>query len=91
MEKLNQSIKTLLNNYGLEKGVQQNTAVVVWDTVVGERVSQNTKPISVEHGVITVSVSNPTWRQELLFKQQDIIKQLNNKLGKNTIKEIRFI
>lgn len=91
MEKLNQSIKTLLNNYGLEKGVQQNTAVVVWDTVVGEKVSQNTKPISVEHGVITVSVSNPTWRQELLFKQQDIIKQLNNKLGKNTIKEIRFI
>ncbi|MBO69513.1 MAG: hypothetical protein CMG36_01485 [Candidatus Marinimicrobia bacterium] len=91
MEKLNQSIKTLLNNHGLEKGVQQNTAVVVWDTVVGERVSQNTKPISVEHGVITVSVSNPTWRQELLFKQQDIIKQLNNKLGKNTIKEIRFI
>tara|TARA_A100001035_G_scaffold132611_1_gene104294 strand:+ start:285 stop:560 length:276 start_codon:yes stop_codon:yes gene_type:complete len=91
LEKLNQSIKTLLNNHGLEKGVQQNTAVVVWDTVVGERVSQNTKPISVEHGVITVSVSNPTWRQELLFKQQDIIKQLNNKLGKNTIKEIRFI
>lgn len=91
MEKLNQSIKTLLNNHGLEKGVQQNTAVVVWDTVVGEKVSQNTKPISVEHGVITVSVSNPTWRQELLFKQQDIIKQLNNKLGKNTIKEIRFI
>jgi len=91
LEKLNQSIKTLLNNYGLEKGVQQNTAVVVWDTVVGEKVSQNTKPISVEHGVITVSVSNPTWRQELLFKQQDIIKQLNNKLGKNTIKEIRFI
>ena len=91
MEKLNQSIKTLLNNHGLEKGVQQNTAVVVWDTVVGEKVSQNTKPISVEHGVITVSVSNPTWRQELLFKQQEIIKQLNNKLGKNTIKEIRFI
>ena len=91
MEKLNQSIKTLLNNHGLEKGVQQNTAVVVWDDVVGEKVSQNTKPISVEHGVITVSVSNPTWRQELLFKQQDIIKQLNNKLGKNTIKEIRFI
>ena len=71
--------------------MQQNTAVVVWDAVVGEKVSQNTKPISVEHGVITVSVSNPTWRQELLFKQQDIIKQLNNKLGKNTIKEIRFI
>ena len=91
MEKLNNLSKLFLNNYGLKKGVKQNTAVVVWDAVVGEKVSKNTKPLSVEHGVITVSVSNPTWRQELLFKQQDIIKELNNRLGKNTIKEIRFI
>ena len=91
MEKLNTSIKTLLDNYGLKKGVKQNTAIAIWGEVVGDRVSKNTEPLSVEHGVITVSVSNPTWRQELLFKHQDIIKELNNRLGKNTIKEIRFI
>jgi len=91
LEKLNTSIKTFLDNYGLKKGVKQNTAIAIWDEVVGERVSKNTEPVSVEHGVITVSVSNPTWRQELLFKHQDIIQELNNRLGKNTIKEIRFI
>ena len=91
MEKLNTSIKTFLDNYGLKKGVKQNTAIAIWGEVVGDRVSKNTEPLSVEHGVITVSVSNPTWIQELLFKHQDIIKELNNRLGKNTIKEIRFI
>ena len=91
MEKLKSSIKTFLDNYGLKKGVKQNTAIAIWGEVVGDRVSKNTEPLSVEHGVITVSVSNPTWRQELLFKHQDIIKELNNRLGKNTIKEIRFI
>ena len=91
MEKLNTSIKTLLDNYGLKKGVKQNTAIAIWGEVVGDRVSKNTEPVSVEHGVITVSVSNSTWRQELLFKHQDIIQELNNRLGKNTIKEIRFI
>lgn len=91
MEKLNTSIKTFLDNYGLKKGVKQNTAIAIWGEVVGDRVSKNTEPLSVEHGVITVSVSNPTWRQELLFKHQDIIQELNNRLGKNTIKEIRFI
>jgi len=91
LEKLNTSIKTFLDNYGLKKGVKQNTAIAIWGEVVGDRVSKNTEPLSVEHGVITVSVSNPTWRQELLFKHQDIIKELNNRLGKNTIKEIRFI
>ena len=91
MEKLNTSIKTFLDNYGLKKGVKQNTAIAIWGEVVGGRVSKNTEPLSVEHGVITVSVSNSTWRQELLFKHQDIIQELNNRLGKNTIKEIRFI
>ena len=91
MEKLNTTIKKFLNNFGLTQSVNQNTAIVLWDEVVGEKISKNTEPISVEHGTLTVSVSNPTWRQELVFKQQDIINQLNKKLGKNTIKEVRFI
>ncbi len=91
MEKLNTTIKKFLNNFGLTQSVNQNTAIILWDEVVGEKISKNTEPISVEHGTLTVSVSNPTWRQELVFKQQDIINQLNKKLGKNTIKEVRFI
>ena len=91
MEKLNTTIKKFLNNFGLTQSVNQNTAIILWDEVVGEKISKNTEPISVEHGTLTVSVSNPAWRQELVFKQQDIINQLNKKLGKNTIKEVRFI
>mgnify|MGYP001158090181 FL=1 len=91
MEKLNTTINSFLNKHGLKKGVNQNTAIVLWNEVVGEKISKNTEAISVEHGILTVTVSNPTWRQELVFKQQEIIKQLNTKLGQNTIKEVRFI
>ena len=91
MEKLNTTIKTFLNKHGLKKGVNQNTAIVLWNEVVGEKISKNTEAISVEHGILPVTVSNPTWRQELVFKQQEIINQLNTKLGQNTIKEVRFI
>ena len=91
MEKLNTTIKTFLNKYGLKKGGNQNTAIVLWNEIVGEKISKNTEAISVEHGILTVTVSNPTWRQELVFKQREIIKQLNTKLGQNTIKEVRFI
>mgnify|MGYP001171737439 CR=1 FL=1 len=91
MEKLNTTIKTFLDRHGLEKAVNQNTAIVLWGEVVGEKISKNTEPISVEHGILTVTVSSPVWRQELVFKQREIINQLNIKLGKNTIKEVRFI
>ena len=91
MEKLNTTINSFLNKHGLKKVVNQNTAIVLWNEVVGEKISKNTEAISVEHGILTVTVSNPTWRQELVFKQREIIKQLNTKLGQNTIKEVRFI
>jgi|TARA_B100001094_G_scaffold3354_1_gene3002 predicted nucleic acid-binding Zn ribbon protein len=91
MEKLNTSIQSFLENYGLKKGVKQNSAVLFWEEVVGKKISENTNPQGVEHGTLTVSVSNPAWRQELLFKKKEIIKQLNEKIGENTIKEVRFI
>jgi|TARA_B000000477_G_scaffold99048_1_gene86999 predicted nucleic acid-binding Zn ribbon protein len=91
MEKLNTSIQSFLENYGLKKGVKQNSAVLFWEEVVGKKISENTDPQGVEHGTLTVSVSNPAWRQELLFKKKEIIKQLNEKIGENTIKEVRFI
>tara|TARA_Y100000768_G_C23886637_1_gene637950 strand:+ start:848 stop:1123 length:276 start_codon:yes stop_codon:yes gene_type:complete len=91
LEKLNTSIQKFLENYGLKKGVKQNSAILYWEEVVGHKISKNTEPQSVEHGTLTISVSNPAWRQELVFKKEEIIKQLNKKIGENTIKELRFI
>ena len=56
-----------------------------------KKIGQNTTPDKVEHGVLVVKVKNATWRQELVFEKQNILTKLNLKLGKKTIREIRFI
>ena len=91
MQELKVAIKTFLKKAGLEKGVSQNNALLVWEEVVGKTVSKNTEPERVESGTLYIKTNSPTWRQELVFKKAEIIKKLNDKLGKNTIKEIRFI
>ena len=91
MQELKTAIANFLKKAGLEKGVSQNNALLIWKEIVGEKVSQNTAPEKVESGTLYVKASSPTWRQELVFKQQEIIKQLNSRLGQNTIKEVRFI
>ena len=91
MQKLKTAINNLLKAAGLEAGVSQNKALLVWDDVVGTRVSENTTPEKVEAGTLYIKASNPTWRQELMFKKEDILKKLNKKLGEETIKEIKFI
>ena len=90
-----QELKTVIANFlkkaGLEKGVSQNNALLIWKDVVGEKVSQNTAPEKVESGTLYVKAISPTWRKELVFKKADIIEKMNKQLGKNTIKEIKFI
>ena len=91
MQKLKSAINNLLKAAGLEAGVAQNKALLVWDDVVGAKVSENTKPEKVEAGTLYIKASNSTWRQELVFKKEDILKKLNKKLGEKIIKEIKFI
>ena len=91
MQALKTAIKIFLKKSGLDKGVKQNTALLIWDEVVGEKIAENTSAEKVEHGTLTIKVDNSSWRQELVFKKKEIIEKLNGKLGKKTIKEIRFI
>ena len=91
MQALKTAIKIFLKESGLDKGVKQNTALLIWDEVVGEKIAENTSAEKVEHGTLTIKVDNSSWRQELVFKKKEIIDKLNSRIGKKTIKEIRFI
>jgi len=90
-----QTIKQVLNRYlfqsGLEKGIAQNTAIILWPEIVGKVVAENTVADGVEHGVLTVKTSSPTWRQELQFQKKEIMIKLNKQIGKNAIKDIKFL
>ena len=91
MQKLKAAINKLLQTAGLESSVSQNKALLIWDDVVGAKVAENTTPEKVEAGTLYIKASNPTWRQELMFKKEEILKKLNKKLGEKIIKEIKFI
>ena len=91
MQKLNSAIKNFLQKNGLEKGVNQNKSIELWPDIVGEKISKNTKAQAVESGTLIIKAKNSAWRQELIFKQSEILESINKKLGKNTIKAIRFI
>ncbi len=90
-QSLKESLNLLLDNTGLAKGVQQQQALLGWADIVGSTIASNTDPEKVEHGILTIRVATPAWRQELLFKKTTIIDKLNKSLGKQIIRDIRFI
>ena len=91
MQHIGRALKKLIKTAGLEKGIAQQKALEIWSETVGETVSKNTEPISIEHGILSIKTTTPVWRQKLQFQKKQIIEKLNKKLNKTLIKDIRFI
>ena len=91
MQHIGGALKKLIKSNNLEKGLEEQKAVDVWEKVVGEKINENTEPISIENGVLSVKTSNPSWSQELQLQKPHILKKLNNRLNKKVIKDIRFV
>jgi len=91
LEHIAGAIKKLIRKQGLEKEINQQKAIDLWGDVVGQKIKEHTEPIEVKFGVLTVKTTNPIWRQELQFQKKKIVKSINKKLIKTTIKDVRFI
>lgn len=48
------------------------------------------EPISFKNGILTVSVKKSTEAQELQFKEKEVIKKLNQKIGQEVVKHLKF-
>lgn len=59
-----------------------------WNTIVGEKIIDNTTLVSLQQGVLVVSVKKSVWRNELEFMKAGIVKKINNNLGRNLIRNI---
>ena len=91
MEHIAGALKKFIKKQGIEKEINQQKAVDVWAKAVGEKIKEQTEPIDVRFGVLTVKTSSPVWRQELQFQKKSIIDSINKRLKKTTIKDVRFI
>lgn len=91
MQTLKKAIKNVVRESGIDKALKQESAVFLWEEVVGKTVSAVTEAKKVENGVLLIKTQSSTWRQELYLQKKQIINKINTKIGSNAIKEIRFI
>lgn len=62
----------------------------VWNEVVGETISESTRPSRIKKGRLKVTVSDPIWLQELRFLEGAIREKLNKRLGRKAVDRIDF-
>ncbi|ACI19200.1 DUF721 domain-containing protein [Dictyoglomus thermophilum] len=76
----------------LEKKLCEYLAMNKWEEVVGETLSQHTRPAYVKDGILYVYVDSSVWVQELSLFKDKLIEKLNSSVViPHVIKDIIFI
>ena len=91
MRSLKQALNDFVKRADIDKPIAQGSALSMWAEIVGPKVRKNTEATTIESGVLTVKATNAVWRQELQLKKRKIIENLNKKIGKEIVKDIRFL
>ena len=76
---------------GLDTKLAETKARLLWPDVVGQPLSDVSSAFRVQRGKLFVAVNNPSWRNELVFLKAEIIRKINERLGRSVIKDILFV
>jgi predicted nucleic acid-binding Zn ribbon protein len=65
--------------------------LAVWNDAVGPQIAAHTRAESLRNGSLTVAVPEATWRQELTWQKEDLIRRLNAAVKRDIVRDIYFV
>lgn len=89
-EQIGKILTKNFRNLGIEHRLKEESIVLNWNRLVGERIASKAIPLKVRDSILFVSVENASWRNELFFMKRKIIEELNHSVKSNVIKDIVF-
>ena len=75
---------------GLRKIIKESDVVSEFDKIFPDLVKV-ASAVKVEKRVLSLKVENPTWRNELKFREKLIVDKVNNYFKEVRINKIRFV
>ena len=80
----------LMARKGYNQIEAQDELADVWFEIAGETMKTKTRVGTVRYGILEIQVASSAARQQLEFQKRQLIKQLQARLPKNKIKDLRF-
>ena len=84
---LDRRIKSL----GIARKVDGGKIMARWPQLVGPQLARRSTPASFHEGRLTVVVPDAAWRHQLSLARIELVKQLNEAVGRNVVKDIYIV
>ncbi len=83
-------LRRIFIRHGLGEQFHEQEPLLLWEEAVGERVARLTAPLRARKGIIFIEAQNHVLAQELSLLKEGYIKRLNELLGEERVRDIRF-
>ncbi len=84
-------MRSVLSDTKIGDRIRQAQVIPDWAALVGPQIAKVTEPLSVTpQGTLFVAVQTNAWMTELSLLEPELLKKLNVKTGRLSIKRIRW-
>ncbi len=91
MERLKEILDQSLKRLDLAERLADYEIWPIWNEIVGGTIARNAQPEKIRNGTLFVKVTSPTWMQQLQYMKGMITEGLNQRLGRETVKNIFYV
>ena len=90
-EQIRSAMKSILELLDREGHFAIVRLVKEWPEIVGEAIARRTEIVSLKFHTAVVKVSGAMWIQELNLMKSQILARVQQRLGEDSVRELRFI
>ena len=83
-------LDNLIESRNWRSNLKRNQLFEFWDQAVGKDICGNAQPKVIRGTVLWVDVTDSVWMQQLHLMKEHLRQVLNDRLGEEEIKDIRF-
>lgn len=81
-------LEEFIREQGLEDGLLRVRIGQAWDDAVGQKYAVCTIAKYFSNGILYCTINSSLMRNQLYFRQNDIIAQINKKMGAEIVKKL---
>lgn len=86
--RIDELVDQVLKQMGVFQTFKEHEVCQIWPEVVGQMIASRTKKLEVVDGRLFVSFTSAVVRNEILMVKEGLIKALNDRVGKEVIREM---
>ena len=90
MNSLSTIMRKILKNPKLSKRLDNIKIIEIWNELIGSNLEKYVLDSKIYKGKLYIKLKSSTLRNEFTYKKSELLKQINNRFGKQVIDDIIF-